>query len=103
MLTLFVQAADSVHSSPGHHTLLALPNPFVIPGDRFRECYNWYVPHLTHTHTHTHTHLLQLVCATHHTPHICYNWYVAHLTHHTFAATRNVQYPTHHTFAATGM
>ena len=26
---------------PEQHTLLPLPNPFVIPGDRFREVYYW--------------------------------------------------------------
>jgi alpha,alpha-trehalase len=36
-----MQAAPSVLSHPDHHTLLPLPRPFIIPGDRFRECYNW--------------------------------------------------------------
>ncbi|KAF5834314.1 trehalase-domain-containing protein [Dunaliella salina] len=38
---LYRKASDSVHCQPECHTLLPLPRPFVIPGDRFRECYNW--------------------------------------------------------------
>ncbi|KAG2498140.1 hypothetical protein HYH03_003898 [Edaphochlamys debaryana] len=29
------------HTHPDRHTLLPLPHPFIVPGDRFRECYNW--------------------------------------------------------------
>ncbi|MEW5301860.1 MAG: hypothetical protein WDW36_004690 [Sanguina aurantia] len=35
------QVCDDVRERPDRHTLLPLPYPFIIPGDRFRECYNW--------------------------------------------------------------
>ncbi len=31
----------SPQADPLAHTLLPLPNPFLIPGDRFREMYYW--------------------------------------------------------------
>jgi hypothetical protein len=35
------QVSPHVTCAPAHHTLLALPHPFIIAGDRFRECYHW--------------------------------------------------------------
>eukprot|EP01139_Manchomonas_bermudensis_P012063 Amastigsp_a345351_13.p1 type:complete len:598 gc:universal Amastigsp_a345351_13:72-1865(+) len=32
---------ESVFTEPDQHSLLALPEPFVVPGDRFRESYYW--------------------------------------------------------------
>lgn len=34
-----LQVSPSVLQRPGRHTLLPLPHPFIVPGDRFRECY----------------------------------------------------------------
>ncbi len=36
-----VQVTAQTKAEPELHTLLPLPNPFVIPGDRFREIYYW--------------------------------------------------------------
>ncbi len=38
-LTRPLQVSPSVPQRPGCHTLLPLPHPFIVPGDRFRECY----------------------------------------------------------------
>lgn len=35
------RVADEVSERPDLHTLLPLPNPFVIPGSRFKEVYYW--------------------------------------------------------------
>lgn len=35
------EAASSVSTHPLQHTLVPVPHPFVIPGDRFREAYYW--------------------------------------------------------------
>ncbi|KAG2442316.1 hypothetical protein HXX76_002402 [Chlamydomonas incerta] len=39
--TLCRQVGPDVQANPDRHTLLPLPQPFIVPGDRFRECYNW--------------------------------------------------------------
>ncbi|KAG2433512.1 hypothetical protein HYH02_012630 [Chlamydomonas schloesseri] len=39
--TLCRQVSPDVLANPDRHTLLPLPHPFIVPGDRFRECYNW--------------------------------------------------------------
>ncbi|EFJ41727.1 hypothetical protein VOLCADRAFT_77459 [Volvox carteri f. nagariensis] len=39
--TLCRQVSASVIDNTDQHTLLPLPYAFIIPGDRFRECYNW--------------------------------------------------------------
>ncbi|GFR40764.1 hypothetical protein Agub_g1377 [Astrephomene gubernaculifera] len=39
--TLCRQVSSSVLDNTDRHTLLPLPYPFIVPGDRFRECYNW--------------------------------------------------------------
>ncbi|GAX83830.1 hypothetical protein CEUSTIGMA_g11254.t1 [Chlamydomonas eustigma] len=38
---LYREVSTSVHHHPQNHTMLPLPRPFVIPGDRFREVYYW--------------------------------------------------------------
>lgn len=35
------EASQDVHVRPDAHTLLALPHAFIVPGERFRECYYW--------------------------------------------------------------
>lgn len=35
------QVSDDVLAHPERHSLLPLPHPFVVPGDRFREVYYW--------------------------------------------------------------
>eukprot|EP00198_Chlamydomonas_reinhardtii_P003789 XP_001693125.1 trehalase-like protein [Chlamydomonas reinhardtii] len=39
--TLCRKVSSDVLANPDRHTLLPLPQPFIVPGDRFRECYNW--------------------------------------------------------------
>ncbi|GLI69768.1 hypothetical protein VaNZ11_014451, partial [Volvox africanus] len=39
--TLCRQVSPTVINDTDRHTLLPLPHPFIVPGDRFRECYNW--------------------------------------------------------------
>ncbi|GLC63410.1 hypothetical protein PLESTF_000033300 [Pleodorina starrii] len=39
--TLCRQVCPTVADHAERHTLLPLPHPFIVPGDRFRECYNW--------------------------------------------------------------
>jgi alpha,alpha-trehalase len=40
-LILARQTAATVEKQPDQHTLLPVPQPFIIPGDRFREVYYW--------------------------------------------------------------
>ncbi|KAH7388450.1 hypothetical protein KP509_16G076300 [Ceratopteris richardii] len=40
-LELARKVAENVEDEPDQHTLLPLPNPFVVPGSRFREVYYW--------------------------------------------------------------
>lgn len=40
-LILARQTAAIVEKQPDQHTLLPVPQPFIIPGDRFREVYYW--------------------------------------------------------------
>jgi alpha,alpha-trehalase len=40
-LILARQTAATVAKQPDQHTLLPVPQPFIIPGDRFREVYYW--------------------------------------------------------------
>ena len=37
----WLQASASVAEEPGKHSLLTLPHPAVVAGDRFREVYYW--------------------------------------------------------------
>ena len=39
--SLCVRAKQCVSEAPANHTLLPLPKPAVVPGDRFRESYYW--------------------------------------------------------------
>ena len=39
--TLTRRVAEKVHTAPERYSLLALPEPFVVPGGRFREIYYW--------------------------------------------------------------
>lgn len=41
LLTTPMQVSDDVLAHPERHSLLPLPHPFVVPGDRFREVYYW--------------------------------------------------------------
>jgi hypothetical protein len=41
LLQLLLQLSPSVRECPELHTMLWVPNPFVVPGARFREVYYW--------------------------------------------------------------
>ena len=38
---MWLQVNACVQEAPEHHSLLPLPHPFFIPGQRFRELYYW--------------------------------------------------------------
>ena len=42
-LPLLLQVQPTVLEFPDRHSLLYLPNPFIVPGGRFRETYYWYI------------------------------------------------------------
>ena len=43
------QVVPAVAAFPDRHSLLHLPNPFIVPGGRFRETYYWYItPLISH-------------------------------------------------------
>ena len=48
-IELCLQMIPKVAEQPEHYSLIALPEPFIVPGGRFREIYYWYVNLSTYT------------------------------------------------------
>ena len=49
-IDLCLQMIPKVAEQPERYSLIALPEPFIVPGGRFREIYYWYVNLSTYIH-----------------------------------------------------